>query len=73
MREILIAGRSQVPSDRHRDADTHYLISACHYALILCAGNYSDRDANGAHLYGTQYARKQLSIETNFLQLCNVT
>lgn len=59
MREILIAGRSQVPSDRHRD--THYLILACHYALILCAGNYSDRDANGAHLYGTQYAQTALN------------
>lgn len=41
--------------------DTHYLISACHYALILCAGNYSDRDANGEHLYGTQYAQTALN------------
>jgi len=47
--------------------NSHYLISACHYALILCAGNYSDRDTNRAHLYGAQYnSYRQLLLEMNF-------
>lgn len=41
--------------------NSHYLIS-CHYALILCAGNYSDRDTNRAHLYAQ--TRRQLPLET---------
>lgn len=68
-RGILIAGRSQVPSDRHRDDDglSHYLISARRYDLILCAGNYSDRDANRAHSYDTFNMRKRFQVGTNSL------